>query len=174
MRHVPLMQDFIKGLGRPFIATALRRVSEQFQAGAVQWYSECGISAPVKTASAVLLLDSEGPLSITEMAGRLRQSHPTTIDWTRSLEREGLVQLAADPADRRRSIVSLTDAGREQAKRIWAAQDIFREAYAKLCEEIGADIYPVILRLEEACERQTMLGRLREAERTSSREQAGR
>jgi DNA-binding MarR family transcriptional regulator len=167
--HLSSMQDFVKQLGRPFVASALKRVAEQFQAGAVQWYAECGITAPVKTASAVLLLNAEGPLSIMDIAARLRQSHPTTIEWMKALESNKLVRFAADPSDRRRNIVSLTGAGRKEAKRISAAQDVFRDAYAELCAEIGDDIYSSVLRLEEACDRRTMFSRLRDASQPDSK-----
>ena len=163
--HCRPMSDFIESLGRPFIATALKRVSDQFQAGAANWYRGFGLSAPVRTASAVLLLAQERrPLGITELASRLRQSHPTIIDWIRELEAIQLVQLVRSAADKRLNLVSLTDKGTEEAARIRAAQSVFEKAFLDLSDEVGGDIFPLLIRLERACLAKPMASRLRDAQ----------
>ena len=158
------MTDFLETLGRPFVATALKRVAEQFQAGASDWYREFGLTAPVRAASAILLLAHEDrPFAVTELAARLRQSHPTIIDWVRELEAAKLVTLARGAADKRLNMVSLTKAGKREAARIVAAQAAFEKAYADLCAEVGGDIFPLLLQLERACLAKPMAARLREA-----------
>jgi DNA-binding MarR family transcriptional regulator len=58
------------------------------------------------------LLDELGPLGVTELASVDRSSQPTVSGAVRQLEGQGLVARDADPADARRSLVRLTDAGR--------------------------------------------------------------
>ncbi len=165
------MADFLEMLGRPFVATALKRVAEQFQGGASDWYREFGLIAPVRAASAILLLAHEGrPFGVTELASRLRQSHPTIIDWVRELAALKLVTLARGAADKRVNLVSLTEAGRQEAARILAAQAAFEKAYSDLSEEVGGDIFPLLLRLEQACVAKPMASRLREAQETLARD----
>lgn len=155
--------DFLANLGRPFVASALRRVADQFQAGAGRWYAEHGIDAPVRTAGAMLLLRANGATGITDMAAELRQSHPTIIEWVRELETLGFVSSAAGEQDRRRTLISLTPAGRAQSELIFTAGAVFERAYAGLCTEIGSDVFEGVLALEQACQRKSMLDRLREA-----------
>ncbi len=61
---------------------------------------------------ALHLLDA-GPLSQTELASRARVENQTMSRTIERLEREGFVARAADASDRRRRVVTRTDAGRE-------------------------------------------------------------
>lgn len=157
------MVDFIReSLGRAFVASAMRRVSDQFFAGSSEWHRELGIAAPVRTWSALLLLDERGALGITEIAGALRQSHPTVIEWVRALGGAHLVSASKGVKDRRRNLISPTSDGRAEAERIRRAQDVLARAYAELCTEVGEDIFEPLLRLEAACDARSMVARLRD------------
>jgi DNA-binding MarR family transcriptional regulator len=50
-----------------------------------------------------------GPQSVGELAGRLHVALPTASLLVSELDRAGLVERAEDPADRRRTIVRITD-----------------------------------------------------------------
>ena len=115
----------------------------------------------------LILLDEKGALSITEIASKLRQSHPTIIEWTRALSDLGLVASRQSSQDRRRNLVSLTVAGEADAKRVAQALAIIAEAYSRMCSEIGDDIFESLLRLGAACAEKSMLQRLREAAMTT-------
>lgn len=156
------MPDYMRDLGRPFVASALRRVADALQTGASEWYGEFGIAAPVRTASALLLLKDYGDQSVTGLAGALNQSHPTIIAWVRELEQRKLVSSRSCPKDGRRTLVHLTRQGRRQAERIASAQTLFASAYAKMAEEAGADIFDGLLALEAAVRRKPMVERLRD------------
>jgi DNA-binding MarR family transcriptional regulator len=70
-----------------------------------------GLSMP--EASALALLDREGPTTCSVLAKR-EQITPQSMGVTLStLETRGLVQRRADPDDGRRAVMSLTRAGRE-------------------------------------------------------------
>lgn len=143
--------DFITQLGRPFLAHRLRRLAEAFLDGYGRWLPSVGITAPPRALSTLLLLDSYGPLGVTELAARLRLSHPLLIKLTGSLEAQGLTRTAQDPADGRRRLVALTDAGREQAVRVRRAVEILDRAYAEFMTEIGIDLMEGCARAERAC-----------------------
>lgn len=59
-------------------------------------------------------LDRFGTLAATELAARERISHQAVAAAVRELEDLGLVVRSADPADRRRTLITLTDAGRDR------------------------------------------------------------
>ncbi len=61
--------------------------------------------------------DGEG-LSLSELAGRHRVDEPTASRIVSALAHKGLVHIAADPEDRRRSRLLLTKAGRDLAERL--------------------------------------------------------
>jgi DNA-binding MarR family transcriptional regulator len=58
------------------------------------------------------LLDELGPQGVTQLAAADRSSQPTVSGAVRLLEEQGLVSREADDSDARRSVVRLTEAGR--------------------------------------------------------------
>jgi DNA-binding MarR family transcriptional regulator len=58
-------------------------------------------------------LDREGPQSVSDLAGMERMRPQSMAQTVADLEAEGFVERNPDPADRRRALVSLTDAGRD-------------------------------------------------------------
>jgi len=59
-------------------------------------------------------LDREGPRSVSDLAAAERVRHQSMAQTVSELEAEGLVGRTPDPDDRRRALVALTAAGREQ------------------------------------------------------------
>lgn len=59
-------------------------------------------------------LEQRGPLAATDLAGLERISHQAVANAVRELQDFGFVSRSPDPADGRRTLVSLTDAGRER------------------------------------------------------------
>ena len=76
-------------------------------------------------------LEQRGPLATTDLAGLERISHQAVANAVRELQDLGLVSRSPDPADGRRTLLALTDAGRERltAERA-AGQDWLVDAVA--------------------------------------------
>ncbi len=155
------MDNFIAQLGLPFLAHMLRRMSDILVAGAGKWESEIGIRAQPRTASTLQLLARNGRQSVTDIAARLRQSHPLVITWIRHLETGGFVRTSPDPSDGRRTFVSLTAEGRREAERMRRASDVIGCVYRELLNEVGVELFDALVALEAACERRSVLERLR-------------
>jgi DNA-binding MarR family transcriptional regulator len=64
--------------------------------------------------SALVTVETHGPLRIGDIAEREGVSAPTATRLVASLEEHGLVERETDVSDRRSSRVSLTDQGRQQ------------------------------------------------------------
>jgi DNA-binding MarR family transcriptional regulator len=62
--------------------------------------------------AALASVDRHGPLTPSELAARERVQRPTVTRIVCRLEEEGLVTRAADPADRRSALITITPAGR--------------------------------------------------------------
>lgn len=67
--------------------------------------------SPSQTAT-LATIERHGPLTPSELATRERVQRPTVTRVLGRLEEDGLVDRAADPDDRRCSLVSISDAGR--------------------------------------------------------------
>lgn len=64
------------------------------------------------------LLDELGPLGVTALARADRCAQPTMSATVRDLVADGWVAKAADPADARAAVVTLTDAGTAELARV--------------------------------------------------------
>ena len=73
--------------------------------------------------SVLLLLDSREPESQQQAAERIGVDRTTMVSLLDRLEGQGLVERRPDPADRRRNVVALTDAGRRVLREATAASD---------------------------------------------------
>lgn len=69
-----------------------------------------------------LLWLSEGPLSVSGVAETVGVDAPYATLIVDALEERGLVERQPDPADRRRKLVTITDAGRDAVARAAAIQ----------------------------------------------------
>jgi DNA-binding MarR family transcriptional regulator len=154
------MADFVESVGLPLFAHRLRRLSESLVEACGAWLPEAGVTAPPKAGSTLLLLAASGPLTVTEIATRLRLTHPLIVKLTRELEGLGLVSVEQDPADGRRRPVSLTPAGRRQADRLAEVNRALAAAYGELFAEAGADAFAAIERVEAALARRDFGARL--------------
>lgn len=157
--------DFIASLGPAFLAHLLRRISDELVEADQQWHREAGIRNPPRTSSTLLALDRYGPLSVTELAARLRQSHQLVMQWIGALQAEGLVEVGRDPRDARRTIVSLTAAGREHLPALKATIETVENATRALIDEVAPGLYEELWLIERALRRRPFVEQIRETDR---------
>jgi DNA-binding MarR family transcriptional regulator len=154
------MTDFIQQQGPAFLAHLLRRLADELVQGAADWYPTVGVTAPPRTISTLLALDQYGSLGVTELAALLRQSHPLVITWIKDLTQLSLVKSSGDPADRRRTLVSLTRKGRNELVRIREALAVMEQASTELLRLAGADALAMLWTMERNCQELSFLQRL--------------
>jgi DNA-binding MarR family transcriptional regulator len=154
--------DFVRSKGLPLLAHVLRRLSDRFVAAATEW-EERGLVSPPRTSSTLLLIEEEGPLPVTIIAARLRQSHPLVITWLKQLSSLGLIATSQASGDRRKTLVSITPAGRKEARAVRRVWRIYGRAYQAVMDEIGEDMLEVLGRAEDALAAKPFVERLREA-----------
>jgi DNA-binding MarR family transcriptional regulator len=81
-------------------------------------------------------LDRTGTKRITELAAIEGVTQPSMTTLIASLERQGLVERAGDPRDKRVSLVSLTEAGREYMVQ---RRKVGTDAFATLVSQLPPD-----------------------------------
>jgi DNA-binding MarR family transcriptional regulator len=156
-------QDFVRSLGLPFMAHRLRRASELILEETSKLLLDEEIEGPARAASTLLLLRDNGPTGITEIAFRLRLSHPLIIKLSAGLAAAGLVRDESDPRDNRRRLLALTDKGLAETQRIDAFSDAVGRAFEAMFEESGADLFAALEGFEAAAERRPVAARVRAA-----------
>ena len=88
----------------------------------------------VRELGVLLLLDGREPESQQQVAGRLGVDRTTMVALLDGLEHKSLLARQPDPADRRRNVVVLTDAGRRALREATAASD---EAERQLLSDLS-------------------------------------
>ncbi|MFC6633363.1 MarR family winged helix-turn-helix transcriptional regulator [Microbulbifer taiwanensis] len=157
------MNDFIHQQGPAFLAHILRRLADELVHAAADWYPTVGVSAPPRTISTLLALNERGPLGVTELAGLLKQSHTLVITWIKELSRLSLVVQKSDPADRRRTVISLTAKGRKELLQVREALEAMEQASTELMSLGGGDVWQTLWSMERACREHSFLERLHRA-----------
>src|SRR3954469_13001138 len=99
---------------RPVLTRLARRMRQEAS----------GALSPTQGA-ALATIDCHGPLTPSELATRERIQRPTATRVLARLEEAGLVARAADPTDRRSSLVSVTAEGRALLERLRTRKDAF-------------------------------------------------
>lgn len=136
--------DDISFLGRLSEALSMR-IEEQTR----PLFDAAGITVPVRSCSLLTALETAGEASAAELARALGQSHQLVIQKCPALLRLGLITQHADPADARRKIFRLTEAGYDQQRRIDAYSARISDVYRSLFEEVG-DVHRAILKTLDA------------------------
>jgi len=96
------------------LRTAIVRTARRLRQEAA---AETSGLTPTSTA-ALATIERHGPMTPSEIAAIERVKRPTITRTLGCLEREGLIDRAADPADGRSSLVSVNAAGRERLRRL--------------------------------------------------------
>jgi len=152
--------DFVRSLGLPFLAHRLRRASELILEGTSVMLRRAGLESPARAGSTLLLLRDNGPTGITEIAYRLRLSHPLIIKLVASLAAAGLVRDESDRKDNRRRLIALTAKGEAEAERIVAFLAAVGRTFEAMFEEAGSDLLAALERFEAAAEERPIAERL--------------
>ncbi|HJV48721.1 MAG TPA: bifunctional helix-turn-helix transcriptional regulator/GNAT family N-acetyltransferase [Geothrix sp.] len=149
----------LKDYGGLLMGSRLRRLSEALYAGVDEIYREHGVQLSSRCFPILFLLRDNGPLSITDLAGRLGQSHPALSQMSRKLLAEGVVVERADPADERRRLLDLSRKGQALMVRLGPVWKAVEGAVEELAD---ADLGPAIRGAEEALEARPFAGRIRD------------
>jgi DNA-binding MarR family transcriptional regulator len=86
---------------------------------------EAGAQLSPSQTAALATIERHGPLTPSELAERERVQRPTVTRVLARLEEAGLVERAADPGDRRCSLVSISAEGQELLDAVRARKDAF-------------------------------------------------
>ena len=110
---------------------------------------EAGTDLSPSQTSALAAIERHGPLTPSELAACERIQRPTATRVLARLEERDLIERAADPSDRRSSLVSVTDDGRELLEALRTRKDAF---LARRLDALEPDELAVLERAAEIIE----------------------
>jgi DNA-binding MarR family transcriptional regulator len=107
---------------RPQVAARLRLAVART---ARRLRQEAGAGLSPSQTAALATIDRHGPLTPSELADHERVQRPTVARLLARLEEDGLVLRAADPSDRRSSLITLSDDGRALLRAVRTRKDAY-------------------------------------------------
>src|SRR4051812_14351742 len=111
---------------------------------------EAGTDLSPSQTAALATIERHGPLTPSELASCERIQRPTATRVLARLEENGLIARAADPTDRRSSLVSITGEGRALLEHLRTRKDAF---LAQRLDTLEPDELAVLERAADILER---------------------
>lgn len=141
---------FLADQGVLALGSRFKALSDHFYDAADAIYRGAGISLQARWFPVVRLLHERGPMSVTDIAEAVGQSHPAISQLASRLAKEGWLQATGDPRDRRRRTLALTaraEAEVRAAQPVWQA--IRAELEQRLATQQGAGLLQALSSIEE-------------------------
>ena len=131
------MMNLTKEFGAQILSARLVRLSETIiQDTANFLYSNNITGIKPRSIGALLLMDKEGEMTVTEMARVLGFSHPTIIALVKELEDQKYLSSKASKEDKRKRIVILTAKGKSLISKLEKTMNSYNSTFKRL---LGSD-----------------------------------
>jgi DNA-binding MarR family transcriptional regulator len=144
-----------------FVANLLGRLVDLIVDQGEDLLKDAGLTFPSRAVSCVLLIGERGKISASDIAQELKQPHQLVTQRIELLIELSIVKRVDDPRDGRRKILTLTDKGRQQFKRLQTLLAESDRAFKDLFAEIECDLHAAAKRAMAALVTRPVLDRVR-------------
>jgi DNA-binding MarR family transcriptional regulator len=154
------MRDYVIDKGSAAFGTRLRRLSERMDRDVRELYRLNDVDFEPSWFPVFVALSDLGPMSVGDLANRMRITHAAVSQIRAKLLKAGLVRVRADTADQRRQMLQLTEKGRALVNRLrplWAA---ITQATEQLCRESAPQLMTQLTAVDRALDQQSLLDRV--------------
>lgn len=124
-------------------------------------FDSLGIIVPIKSCSSLLTLLELEQASLVDIAKQLGQSHQLVKQKIPKLIKLGLIQQHSDKEDKRRTLYSLTNKGKQQSNKIKEYLKQSADLVDNISEEIGVDIFSTIDKAIKSMKNKSLWERLK-------------
>lgn len=141
--------NYLQSLGPLAIASRFKSLSDIFMRDMIRIYQKQNVDFEPRWFTFLHLIYFQGPLSITQIARQLNQSHPSSNQVANVLEKKGYVVSYKDKKDQRKRIIKLTEAGTQLINQLKPTWDAVEKAVESLLQESAPDLLNKLNQLEE-------------------------
>jgi ribosomal protein S18 acetylase RimI-like enzyme len=153
--------NHIESLGPLALASRLKNLSDKLMQGVARIYHEMDLDFEPRWFPVTHYLFKNGAVSVTSLANALKQSHPAILQVTQSMKQKGLVSLAKDEKDLRKTIIRLTPKGLKLAENLTGTWEEIATATEVLMKENNVNLLKDIATLEKALENEEIYARVK-------------
>ena len=156
---MPNKEDYFDELGEIALGSRLKRLSDKVMNDASRVYKFTGNNMQPKWFTLMSLLFDKKQVSVVEAADFLGLSQPCISQFSREMNKAGLIEFQSDPDDLRRKIMSLSKKGIKQYKTMKPVRSAVRKAAESICQEVEKDFYQSLQQFEKALSRKSLYER---------------
>lgn len=153
--------DFFERTGKMAIGSRLRVLTETLTRDAAGIYGLYGVELKPKWFPVFYSLTDELPKSVTSIAKEIGQSHPSVSTIVKEMTKVGIVAEVDDKADRRCTLITLTEYGKSLSQELIAQLRDVERAVEEISSECDNDLWVAIADWQEALSRKSILERVR-------------
>jgi DNA-binding MarR family transcriptional regulator/N-acetylglutamate synthase-like GNAT family acetyltransferase len=154
--------DFFERTGKMAIGSRLRVLTETLTRDAASIYGLYGVEIKPKWFPVFYSLTDEQPQSVTAIAREIGQSHPSVSTIVKEMIKAGLIAEVDDKADRRCTLLTLTEYGKSLSNELIAELRDVERAVEQISSECDNDLWAAIADWEKALARKSILQRVKE------------
>ena len=154
--------DFFERTGKMAIGSRLRVLTETLTRDAASIYGLYGVDIKPKWFPVFYSLTDEQPKSVTSIAREIGQSHPSVSTIVKEMMKAELITEVDDKADRRCTLITLTEYGKSLSQDLIAQLRDVERAVEQISSECDNDLWAAIADWEKALGRKSILERVRE------------
>lgn len=154
--------DFFERTGKMAIGSRLRVLTETLTRDAAGIYALYGVDIKPKWFPVFYSLTDEQPKSVTAIAREIGQSHPSVSTIVKEMLKSGIIAEVDDKADRRCTLITLTEYGKNLSKELIAQLRDVERAVEQISSECENDLWKAIGDWEKALGHRSMLDRVKE------------
>ena len=142
------------------IGSRLRRLSEMITIDSSAIFRMQEMDFEPRWFPVFYMLSQAGPMHVTDLAQRIGQSHASVSQIAKEMERDDLLNKVRDKQDGRKSLLSLSEAGKDMAQQMEDFYDDVYHGVADLLQEIEQNFWAAMQEVEEALERKSITDRV--------------
>lgn len=154
--------DFFERTGKMAIGSRLRVLTETLTRDAAGIYALYGVDIKPKWFPVFYSLTDEQPKSVTAIAREIGQSHPSVSIIVKEMLKSGIIVEVDDKADRRCTLITLAEYGKNLSKELIAQLRDVERAVEQISSECENDLWKAIGDWEKALGHRSMLDRVKE------------
>jgi DNA-binding MarR family transcriptional regulator len=154
------MKDLVTEKGAAAFGTRLRRLSERMDRDVRELYRRHAHDFEPGWFPVFVALAEEGPMSVGDLAQRMRISHAAVSQIRGKLSKAHLISVRADAADQRRQLLQLTARGHALAKRLAPLWSAIAKATDDICRKHAPHLLQQLEALEAALDERSLLERV--------------
>lgn len=154
--------DFFERTGKMAIGSRLRVMTELLTRDAAGIYALYGVDLKPKWFPVFYSLIDEDAKSVTLIAKEIGQSHPSVSIIAKEMLKAGIITEAKEKADRRCTMIMLTERGRRLAQELTVQLRDVGRAVEQITSECEHDLWAALGDWEKALGRKSMLRRVEE------------